>query len=228
MRLSRLVNKALRPCGLELRRVQPGEPMREHRTRPNKRLLYFQHLVELIEDVPGDIVECGVGAGKTLYMLAALTAHGKNKRHLWGFDSFEGLPPPTPEDEPGSAPQKIRGGMYAHSENEVRARLISYGVTNAQLKRRFTFVKGFFPETFPRYPGGPIALLHIDVDLYQSNRDCLEWFEPLVVPGGVIAFDEYRNPAWVGATLAIDQYFGGSPPGIRKAPIKNRWFLIKG
>jgi hypothetical protein len=74
MRLSGSVNKALRPSGVELRRVQPGEPMRtyEMKTRPNRRLRHFQHLVGLIEDVPGDVVECGVGAWKTRYMLAAL------------------------------------------------------------------------------------------------------------------------------------------------------------
>jgi predicted O-methyltransferase YrrM len=84
--------------------------------------------------------------------------------------------------------------MYAHSENEVRARLVGYGITRSQLRKRFTFVEGYFPDGFARYSGGPIALLHIDVDLYQSNKVCLEWFEPLVAPGGVIAFDEYRNP----------------------------------
>ena len=55
--------------------MEPGEPMRPYETkkRPNRRLRHFQHLVGLIEHVPGDVVECGVGAGKTLYMLAALT-----------------------------------------------------------------------------------------------------------------------------------------------------------
>jgi predicted O-methyltransferase YrrM len=199
----------------------------ELKTRPNRRLRHFRHLVRLIEGVPGDIVECGVGAGKTLYMLAALTEQGRHERRIWAFDSFAGLPPPAPEDRADAAPQGIRTGLYAHSEAEVRARLLDYGVTKAQLRRRFTFVQGFFPQGFPQYSGDPIALLHLDADLYRSNRDCLEWFEPLVAPGGVIAFDEYRNPAWVGATRAIDEYYGGPPPGIQEGPIRNRWFLVK-
>jgi len=199
----------------------------ETKKRPNRRLRHFQHLVGLIEQVPGDVVECGVGAGKTLYMLAALTEHGRYPRRVWAFDSFAGLPPPTPEDQADGAPRTIRAGIYAHSEDEVRARLVEYGITKAQLRKRFTFVEGYFPDGFPQYSGGPIALLHLDVDLYQSNKVCLEWFEPLVAPGGVIAFDEYRNPAWVGATRAIDEYYGGAPPGIREGPIRNRWFLVK-
>jgi predicted O-methyltransferase YrrM len=104
--------------------------------------------------------------------------------------------------------------------------LIEYGISRRSLNERFTLVEGYFPAGFERYSGA-IALLHVDVDLYQSHRDCLERFEPLVAPGGVIAFDEYRNPTWPGATRAIDEYFGDRPSRIQKAPDWNRWFLIK-
>jgi O-methyltransferase len=211
--------------GVELRRLPPGKPARQR--KPDKRLVHFQHLVDLIEEVPGDIVECGVGAGKSLYMLGVLTEKGKHPRRLWGFDSFRGLPPPAPEDEADTDPGTIRAGKYAYRVSDVRARMISYGMSKAQLKKRFVFVKGYFPDSFPQYSGGPIALLHLDVDLYQSYKDCLEWFEPLVAPGGVIAFDEYRHSGWAGATRGIEEYFGGPPPGIQKASRWNRWFLVK-
>ena len=227
MQIARQVNRALRPFGLEVHRVQPGEPMRAYQAKPNKRLAYFRHLVDLIDEVPGDIVECGVGSGKTLYMLAALTETGKRPRRVWGFDSFQGLPPPAPEDRPDTAPRKIRAGKYAHSREEIEARLLAYGISQRSLNERFILVQGFFPAGFERYSGKPIALLHLDVDLYRSHKDCLEWFEPLVAPGGVIAFDEYRNPSWPGATQAIDEYFGDPPPGLRKAPDWNRWFLVR-
>ncbi len=227
MQIAGQVNRVLRPLGLELHRVQPGGPLRSYRPKPNKRLAHFRHLVELIDDVPGDIVECGVGSGKTLYMLAALTEHGKQPRRIWGFDSFRGLPPPAPEDRADSAPAKIRAGKYAHSREEIESRLIGYGISRRSLGKRVILVPGYFPAGFPRYSGDPIALLHLDVDLYRSHKDCLEWFEPLVARGGVIAFDEYRNPTWPGATQAIDEHFGDPPPGIQKAADWNRWFLVK-
>jgi hypothetical protein len=201
--------------------------MRTYQTKPNKRLAYFQHLVALIDDVPGDVVECGVGSGKTLYMLAELTQGGEHPRQIWGFDSFRGLPPPAPEDRAETAPRKIRAGKYAHSREEIEARLAAYGIPQRSVTERFTLVEGYFPTGFERYSAEPIALLHLDVDLYQSHKHCLEWFEPIVAPGGVIAFDEYRNPTWPGATQAIDEYLGDPPPGIRKAPDWNRWFLVK-
>ena len=192
-----------------------------------KRSVYFQHLIDLIEDVPGDIVECGVGAGRSLYLLASLTEGGTQPRRLWGFDSFQGLPPPGPHDQAERRPGKIKAGKLAYSEEEVRARLIAYGASERKLAERVVFVPGYFPKSFPRYTGGPIALLHLDVDLYQSYRDCLDFFEPKVAPGGVVAFDEYRSGQWHGATRGIEEYFGGPPPGIQRSPGWNRWFLVK-
>jgi hypothetical protein len=56
----------------------------------------------------------------------------------------------------------------------------------------------------------------------------LEWFEPLVLPGGVVAFDEYRHSKWPGATRAIEEYYGGVPPGITPSRhLAGRWFLVK-
>src|SRR2546427_6243350 len=93
VRFSRLTNMALRPLGFELRRLPSREPPRASSaswTRPSrdnktfKRSLHFQNLVELIEDVPGDIVECGVGAGRSLFLLGVLTDGGRHPRRVWG------------------------------------------------------------------------------------------------------------------------------------------------
>jgi len=231
VRLASLPNKVLRPLGVELRRFGPPEPVPRYPITRHYalRLLYFQHLVELIEDVPGDIVECGVGTGYTLFTFGVLTADGKHPRRLWGFDSFQGLPEAGPEDKPHRSPSKIITGRFASPKPRVRARMIRCGIPEQELDERFVLVEGLFPATFPEYSGGPIALLHLDVDLYQSYKDCLEYFVPKVAPGGVIAFDEYRDLTWVGATRAIEEYFGGPPPGIQKSPQGlEKWFMIKG
>src|SRR5439155_25755945 len=108
---------------------------------------------------------------------------------------------PGPQDEPDRFPRKIRAGKFSHSEAEVRALMLSYKIARKRISKRsvnerVVLVKGFFPAGFAQYSGAPIALLHLDVDLYLSYRYCLEWFEPLVAQGGVIAFDEYRSPIW--------------------------------
>lgn len=52
-----------------------------------------------------------------------------------------------------------------------------------------------------------ISLLHFDVDLYKPTLTALEYFWDAVVPGGVVAFDEYGIPPWEGESKAVDEFF---------------------
>jgi O-methyltransferase len=148
------------------------------------------------DGIPGAIVECGVFKGGA----AALMAHeSRNRRDLYLFDSFEGLPPPGPRDG-GKAHSTYAPGWCASTEDDVRAVLDRLGC----LTPRVHFVKGWFQETFPRVEIDQIALLHIDADWYDSVRLCLDqWFDR-VVPGGFVAVDDYGR--WVGCTRAVDEF----------------------
>ena len=61
-------------------------------------------------------------------------------------------------------------------------------------------VKGWFDATLPRFAaahGGPVALLHVDCDLYSSTKCIFTHLGDRVVPGSVIVFDEYFDyPGW--------------------------------
>ncbi len=46
----------------------------------------------------GDVVECGVAAGYTTLIFAALTRPPWTERKIFGYDSFEGLPEPVSKD----------------------------------------------------------------------------------------------------------------------------------
>ena len=67
------------------------------------------------------------------------------------------------------------------------------------------FKKGFFPDSFNGF-NEKISFLHLDVDLYNSYKNCLDFFYPLLVNGGIITFDEYDNTKWTGAKVAIDEF----------------------
>ena len=224
-----LLNRALFQLGLELKRLPTFDT-------DDASLLYYRGLVELIADVPGDIVECGVGNGKSLFLLGLLTEGGKHTRRVWGFDSFEGLPPAQPEDEKASKQpiRKVRARKTARSEAHLRWMILRYrlrprrSISRRQLQERFVFVNGLSPATFTTYADGPIALLHLNLHRYQAHRECLEYFEPKVADGGVVVCDRYRGFKSIGATRAIDDYYGGPPPGFRKSEHARGWFLVKG
>src|SRR4051794_22519913 len=62
------------------------------------RLLYFKTMLERIQYVDGDLVECGVSIGHgLLYFMLLGELIGKN-RQVFGFDSFEGFHQSEKED----------------------------------------------------------------------------------------------------------------------------------
>lgn len=172
-------------------------------------------------------MECGVGKGRTFQMLALLNDMEGFKKSLFGFDSFEGFPEPTEEDKSERNPQK---GEWNHST----ARQVYEGLDKLKLKNssnRIWIYEGFFETSLNKF-NTPISLLHLDVDLYQSYKTCLEKLYPLVSnKGGVIMFDEYANEnevkAFPGAKKAIDEYLGERAKEIKRDEIFGKYYLIK-
>ena len=176
--------------------------------------LYFRRLLDQVNDVDGDVVECGVAGGGTFSMLALLVRSEGRSRHLWGFDSWQGLPEPT-EADLASAGSVAEAGIFAGKRADmVLDRLRRYGFSEGEIKSAVSLAEGPFSETLPGYHGRDIALLHLDADLYQSYVDCLQNLWPKVVVGGIVAFDEYQAPEeWPGARWAVDEFLGQLPEG---------------
>ena len=99
--------------------------------------------------------------------------------------------------------------------------------------KRAELVRGDCRLTVPKYvtenPGLRISLLHLDLDLYEPTLVALKYLYPLVVPGGVVIFDEYGMVGFPGETKAIDEYFHGEHIVIEKFPFISTpgGFLIK-
>lgn len=167
---------------------------------------YFAHTL----DVPGERVECGVFSGfVSLLMCRLMRAHrpGFDGTGFHLVDSFEGLSPPAPEDalevreEPGRGTVAVfgydRDGFTAPIEY-ARAAMREFPGSRIH--------KGWIPEVFAALPDAPFAFVHVDVDLYEPTRACLEHFHPRLADGGAIVCDDYGAPRFPGATRAWDEY----------------------
>jgi hypothetical protein len=164
-------------------------------------------------EVPGSLVECGVWKGGATAMMGLAHQQGALGAHrtLHLFDSFEGLPQPTRRDGPEAT-------VYAGGLSEGQLESIAQCVGTLTEVRRLLeeeiqyplsllrYHRGWFQETVPRAAAtiGPIALLRLDGDWYESTRICLEHLYPLVVPGGVVHVDDYGH--WRGCREAVDEY----------------------
>jgi hypothetical protein len=74
------------------------------------------------------------------------------------------------------------------------------------------------PEYVANHPELKIALLHIDVDVYEPTKVILENLCDKVVKNGLIVFDDYGTVA--GETKAIDEFFNDKAI-IKKLPISH-------
>lgn len=192
------------------------------------RFLHFYDLLQKIERLEGCVVECGVGRGKSLFMLAVCDPIFGKERRYYGFDSFEGFPEPTEEDHLADYPH-IKRGYHRSPQGLVSKYLLNSGLAPEFVSTRIRLIPGYFATSMPQYDGGDIAFLHLDVDLYSSYKETLEFFFPKVAKGGVIAFDEYQETSKYhkGAKKAIDEFFYGRGERIVRSHIVNKYYTVK-
>ncbi|WP_369816175.1 TylF/MycF/NovP-related O-methyltransferase [Mycobacterium sp. 852014-52144_SCH5372336] len=161
-----------------------------------QRLTSLQECVEtvLAEDIPGDLVECGVWrGGACILMRAVLAAYGDETRRVWVADSFQGLPRPDTENYKADKGLRLDlfSGILGVSEAEVRSNFERYGLLDEQV----CFLPGWFKDTLHDAPIEQIAVLRLDGDLYESTIQGLDALYPRLSPGGYCIIDDYAIPA---------------------------------
>jgi O-methyltransferase len=150
--------------------------------------------------LPGDVVECGVFRGGTA-LLAARTiaeAPGKARRELHLFDTFQGMP-----DDASVEESFCPGAFGRTSVAHVRQLMANHPFTR--------FHVGYIPDTFVGLELEQVAWAHVDLDLYKSIHDAIDFLYPRLVPGGILVFDDYGTPSCPGARRAIDEAFADKP-----------------
>jgi hypothetical protein len=174
--------------------------------------------------IPGDIVECGVWKGGSMMAAALrLLQLGDRERTLHLFDTFQGMPSPTPHDvDPQGRPaasmveeENAKGGWCYSSLDEVKKNLASTGYP----EEKMVFVKGRVEETLPAAAPASIAMLRLDTDWYESTRHELVHLYPRLSVGGVLILDDYGF--WQGARRAVDEYLAEHKPRLLLNRIDN-------
>jgi hypothetical protein len=167
------------------------------------RLRTLLRLTNLIveEGVPGAIVECGCWRGGTLALIDWSLRRAGSPRSVYAVDSFEGLPPPGPHDGEEAHRTFVPGWCRGAAADLERAARSVGGSASG-----WTVVKGWFEDTIPRLDPGPIALLHIDADWFESVNVCLTHLHRRVSHGGFVVVDDYGR--WPGCDRAVRGFLG--------------------
>jgi O-methyltransferase len=202
------------------RDLQGDARRRKGVTRILDRRFTLVQLCRSVLPLRGSTAECGVNSavGSALICRTLAPSYREGELHL-GFDSFEGLPPPGERDR-----SRVLGHWWSKGE---------LAVTKQDAEKRvaeFPFcelVSGWIPQVLKRAEGLPFRFVHVDVDLYESTLGSLEFFYPLLVPGGVLLLDDHGLASCPGARAAAEEFFARqSDPLIELAT--GQAFAIKG
>lgn len=67
-------------------------------------------------------------------------------------------------------------------------------------------LEGIFPDqTGRRLEGLQFRFCHIDVDVYQSAKDIVDWIWDKMVPGGIVVYDDYGFDTCDGITQFVEE-----------------------
>lgn len=221
---SKLVRKALAPPGV--RELPPKYPQDfspftrslwdkvcPYTMTSQARIANLERAVRYIvaNNIDGDFVECGVGAGGSMMAVAYTLSELQIKnRRLLLYDTFAGMARPTDEDisilgKPAARKyeRKTKDGectWHNFPLDDVRENMVR---TEYPSDATF-FYKGLVQDTLPTNDSRAIALLRLDTNLYESTVvECAELM-PKLQPGGVLIVDDYFR--WLGQQKAVDEY----------------------
>lgn len=156
---------------------------------------------------PRDVYTFGVYTGASCkFWHERLEATEVPFRTQWGFDSFEGLPVEAEGCEleckawlPGafSAADQFDVKTWAQCEARLYEHILGAEAASPAARERVQFIKGFFSDSLtPALAEArrmrPALLVDVDVDLYVSALQCLEWMlrNGLIVEGTFVYYDD--------------------------------------
>lgn len=170
-------------------------------------LLRMDHLYRLVDDVPGHIVEFGVGPGTNAVLFGNLMHIYSDDyvRHYYGFDTFDGYPEEDLENSP-----HLNSDAWTNIQiDTVRNTLDAYDVNDVT-----TLIKGDLKTEFPAFvetemhkrksPGTfVISLLYVDCNSYDATKTGIEAALEYMAPGGLIACDQLRQGGEISALKEV-------------------------
>lgn len=169
------------------------------------RLFYELENIRL-NNIPGDLVECGVYKGGNILGMMEYCAHHDLKKQIWLYDTFSGMIQPHVVDvdlHSKNASDILETVMCAESLERVK-----YNLSQSQYDKSFLkYIVGDVCETLKHKENVPtnISLLRLDTDWYESTLCELNVLYPNVVDNGSIIIDDYGH--WQGCKQAVEEYF---------------------
>ena len=157
----------------------------------------------------GDYYEFGLFRGYTFLEAYKHTVElGIDDTHFYGFDSFEGLPPP--EHDLDAHDNRFFEGQFACSLSKVEDNLSTNGLDMS----RATLIKGYYSDSLTESLRGDhqfkkAGVVLLDCDYYSSTKEALDWILPYLKDKTILLFDDwysYGDSNELGQQKALEEF----------------------
>lgn len=153
-------------------------------------------MVEQAAKAKGALLEVGVWKGGSAGLITTHARQMGISDAIYLCDTFKGVVKATDKDN------VFKGGEHSDASEEEVTSLLGKKLS----LDNFHVLAGIFPdETAHLIPGDTMfRFCHIDVDVYQSAKDIIQWIWGRLSPGGIIIVDDYGYKATKGIAELID------------------------
>lgn len=155
-------------------------------------------LVNQTAKLSGSLIEIGVWRGGTGALIAKRASLSQIPDPVFLCDTFSGVVKAGDEDA------HYKGGEHSDTSQALVEQLISvkFGLKNVRI------LQGIFPDDSAHLIAPEHArfrFCHIDVDVYNSAKEIVNWIWDRMVPGGVIVYDDYGFYGCDGITKFVNE-----------------------
>lgn len=162
---------------------------RERRLVSPERSFMIWQFANYAANKEGDMAEVGVYKGGT----AKIIARSCLDKTVHLFDTFSGIPKNNPEVD------FYKRGDFSDTSLDSVSKFLG------DCKNVY-FHSGFFPSSAEALKDKKFCFVHVDVDIYDSVKDCLYFFFDRMTSGGVMLFDDWQWKGCLGVKKAISEF----------------------
>lgn len=157
-------------------------------------ITWFANLVKNLE---GDFIDCGVNTGFCPMAVIKYTDFSKLNKTYYLFDTFYGMDPKYSSEYEMERHATLGYGSNNLLFEEVANRFKNYNVQ---------IIKGAIPDTLSVPTIDKVAYLSIDMNSVIPEVAALNFFWDKLVKGAVIILDDYGYPGCEDQKIAHDQF----------------------
>jgi hypothetical protein len=161
------------------------------------RMWLLTSLAQQCEHLPGNFAEFGTWRGGCAYMILDRTDVAPGHRFFL-FDTFAGIP--GDRLTAGERDKEFAGQLSNTSVGYVDKLL-------ARWRPRYELCPGDVFQTLGDVDVGALSFAHIDMNASAPSKRALEYAYAAMVPGGIIAFDDYGWASCEEQRVMIDAFF---------------------